>query len=74
MNCQRCGSARVLECNAKASDCQFYKIGNRMIGPGYAPGLPFTLSGDYLSPDICLDCGQTQGKFPVAMVKELEEP
>jgi hypothetical protein len=33
---------------------------------GYVPNVDDDLDkgGDYLQPKICLECGQTQGKFP----------
>ena len=33
---------------------------------GYVPGEIGIGGGDYIRMDICLDCGQVQGEFPVA--------
>jgi hypothetical protein len=59
-------------CNAKGGDRQNYAIGDREINADSAPEVPDICGGDYLFPDICLDCGQTQGKFPKPVVDRLE--
>ena len=65
MKCQRCGSLRILHCNAHASDRQTYSVGDRSSGqPDYAPNISDICDVDALFPKICLDCGQTQGSFP----------
>lgn len=76
MNCQRCKSDRVISLSAKCSDLCItsYKDHEK---DGYIPDLGHLLRdyaytllhrssyGDYLCPDICLECGQTQGQFPL---------
>ena len=64
MTCQRCNSDRILRISAKCSDLCFSKY-KELEKDGYTPDLPFTEYGDYLSPTICMECGQVQGKFPV---------
>jgi hypothetical protein len=73
MTCQRCNSTRVLECDAHASDCQSYRLRGHAIAPGYAPAIAGICNDDDLFPDICLDCGQTQGDFPKPPVGQLGE-
>lgn len=73
MQCQKCGSTRILVCNAKASDCQDFSLRDREY-EGEAPHVSGLMGGDYISPDICLDCGQVQGFFPKPLIEELELP
>lgn len=63
--CQRCESDRVLQISGKCSDlCSAQFKGEE--GIGYTPDLDgITEYGDYVCPTICLECGQTQGKFPL---------
>ena len=64
MKCQRCGSDRVISASAKCSDLCFvsYK-GNKH--DGYVPSDMGIGGGDYLEIELCLECGQSQGKFPI---------
>lgn len=71
MTCQRCSSKRILRCNAHASDCQVYSIGDYCEHRGYAPDIGDICNGDALSPEICLACGQVQGRFPKGPIEEL---
>jgi len=63
MDCQRCGSDRIIEISAKCSDlcCAAFK-GKET--DGYAPGVRAVCGGDYVEPAICLECGQAQGEWP----------
>jgi hypothetical protein len=65
MKCQKCGSDRVIEYSAKCSDLCFTMYKGKEYD-GYVPNVDDDLDkgGDYLQPKICLECGQTQGKFP----------
>lgn len=66
MSCQRCKSERVLHVSAKCSDLCFVSIGEKEKD-GYVPGdVVFGEGqfGDYVRFDLCLDCGQMQGKWP----------
>jgi hypothetical protein len=52
--------------SAKCSDCCVVQIGDKEHD-GYVPGdVVFGEGqfGDYVSFDLCLDCGQMQGKWP----------
>jgi len=69
--CQRCSSDRILNLNAKCSDCCDFTLRDKSE-QGYAPHVEGICGGDYITPDICLDCGQTQGKFPMDKL-EIEE-
>jgi hypothetical protein len=64
MSCQNCKSARNLNVTAKCSDfCIVIVNGHEHVG-----SVPDDLSignGDYIKFDLCLDCGQIQGKFPL---------
>lgn len=70
--CQRCHSERVLGINAKCSDMCSIRMGSNE-SEGYAPSAPGIGGGDYIETDICLDCGQVQGKFPLKKIDEEEE-
>jgi hypothetical protein len=63
-NCQKCNSQRIADIQAKHSDCFNISIGNREHD-GYAPKIPNVCGGDYTRFELCLDCGQVQGKFPI---------
>jgi hypothetical protein len=65
MECQRCESDRILSLCAKCSDLcsSCYKDREH---DGYAPRMPNIGGGDYLEIDVCLQCGQLQGQFPIA--------
>lgn len=74
MKCNVCESTRILEISAKVSDRGCYELEGKEID-GYAPEVANICGdgGDYIFPDICLDCGQTQGDFPVEYLDEFEE-
>ena len=68
MKCQRCESTRVAEVNAKCSDCCSVSLGESGTD-GYVPR-DMGVGGDgYVGFRWCLDCGQLQGKFPIAPCK-----
>jgi len=75
MNCQRCGSERILSAGCKCSD----RFGGRLGGTdidGYVPDDLGIGGGDYVEFELCLDCGQLQGKFPLPvsnMEKEIDD-
>jgi len=69
MKCQRCDSERILRVNVKHSDRGSFELEGKEHD-GYAPNVPSICGGDYTDPDICLDCGQVQGTFPVATPEE----
>lgn len=63
--CDKCGSDRVIGFSAKCKDlCVSTYKGEEY--DGYVPKIPGFADeyGDYLQPDICLDCGKVQGDFP----------
>jgi len=64
MICQNCGKDRVLEINGKTSDMCFARLGEEERD-GYVPYGKNIGGGDYLEFEVCLDCGQMQGKWPV---------
>lgn len=63
--CQKCESDRVVFFSAKCSDLFFSRYKGKEHN-GYV-NLPDHLQdyGDYVDIDLCLECGQVQGKFPM---------
>lgn len=70
--CSRCGSDRILFASAKCSD-RFYARYKDLEHDGYAIGPGNINEGDYLDMEICLECGQAQGKWPYPEKKILKE-
>ena len=65
-SCQKCKSDRILEICGKTSDMCFARFKDKEQSD-YVPG-GFNIddgTGDYLEFDLCLQCGQVQGKWPV---------
>lgn len=65
MICDACGSDRVMSISAHSRDCCSIQFKGE-AGDGYAPRVPYICGGDNVHPSICLECGKTQGQFPVA--------
>jgi len=63
MKCHRCNSERTLEVSAKCADLCFVRMGD-FEHNGYVPQDCGITYGDYVMFDLCLECGQLQGKFP----------
>ncbi len=63
MKC-KCGSDRIFSLSAKSSDLNFWKH-KGYEHDGYLPTVHNVCSGDYVDIDVCLDCGQLQGDWPV---------
>lgn len=70
MNCQRCKSERVLRVRVSHSDRGHFYLGNESH-IGYAPDISNICNNDDTFPDICMNCGQTQGDFPKDAPKQL---
>lgn len=64
MQCQRCKSERIASVSAKCSDLCTITIGETEHD-GDVPEDLMIGGGDYIEFDICLDCGQLQGDFPL---------
>ena len=64
MQCQRCGSFRVLNIQAHGRDCNNFELLGHEF-QGYVPDDLGIGSGDDVECDVCLECGQMQGKFPI---------
>lgn len=60
-----CDSDRVVYINAKSSDLNFVEFKNKKQD-GYMPDIKNVGGGDYVDPNICLECGKVQGTFPVS--------
>lgn len=64
MACDRCGSERILDIDAKCSDMCSTEFGG-VQDCDYAPYDVGIGGGDYVTFDLCLECGKVQGEFPV---------
>lgn len=64
MECIRCKSNRVLRFKGKCSDAFFCNIENKELH-GYVPRDISIGGGDYVKGDLCLNCGQMQGTWPL---------
>lgn len=73
MACQRCYSVRIVNINAKCSDC-FDCDFQGMEYSGYVPFFLGIGGSDYVEFSYCADCGQIQGNFPLNIdMKEFED-
>jgi hypothetical protein len=70
MPCQRCQSERILSVGGKVADLGSFSIGEREM-EGYVPYNLGIGGGDYIDFEVCLECGQQQGTWPLP--KETEE-
>jgi hypothetical protein len=63
--CQRlvCSSDRILTIGARAKDMHWYEIHGDVADQCYGIHI-FKGDGDTTIFDVCLECGQVQGKFP----------
>lgn len=64
MKCTRCSSDRIFKMDSKSSDCNSWSF-QHFDGDRYAPILPGICGGDYVRIQVCLECGQLQGSFPI---------
>jgi len=64
MKCQKCGSDRVVSITAKCPDGFTVSTGDNVNFN--STDIENLCDGEYVDPDVCLDCGQVQGQFPVA--------
>ena len=70
-NCQRCNSDRILVMSARCCDQFFAKIKDHRYEGIVLDGLGLS-GGEYVGFDLCLECGQVQGEFPLPR-HDLEE-
>jgi hypothetical protein len=66
--CQKCKSDRILEVCGKTSDMCFVRFKDTEQSDYVPDGLGICgpdSYGDYIEFDVCLECGQVQGKWPV---------
>lgn len=67
MNCELCNSDRILEVSGCTSDrCAINFQDNTY--DGYVPYNLGIGGGDYISFNLCLNCGRIQGDFPIMEV------
>lgn len=64
MKCQKCKSQRILHAGAHCSDMGYFQIGDQEHN-GYVPEDLGIGGGDDMEIDLCLDCGQVQGQWPL---------
>lgn len=76
--CQRCSSHRILSVQGKTSDRCHTTLqvipdpreepqSTAVENDGYVPRGFGIGGGDYIEVEICLNCGQSQGTFPVEL-------
>ena len=68
MKCQKCESDRIASFSAKCRDLSSTRIGD-VEEDGYLPYDMGVGGGDYLDIEVCLDCGQLQGAWPLPETK-----
>jgi len=68
MACQRCNSDRILSASAHCRDLGVFEIRGHEH-EGYVPGDLGIGEDDDVSFDLCLDCGQMQGAWPLPQSK-----
>ena len=64
MDCKRCGSNRILVASAHCRDLGCFEIAGQEHN-GYVPDDLGIGGGDDVAFDLCLDCGQMQGDWPL---------
>lgn len=66
--CQKCKSERITSVSAKCSDmCGVWMVNTGQDQSDYVPkdmGFYGDGYGDYVEFELCLDCGQMQGRWP----------
>ena len=81
MECQKCGSTRLIEVKGKTSDlCSITVYPDSKDSTdfewNYVPDDMGIGGGDYIEFTFCLNCGQIQGEFPLETTEyegEVEE-
>lgn len=66
MECQneKCKSERILTVRAKCNDMFSWEVDDQECH-GYVPRDLGIGGGDYVKFQLCLNCGQLQGEFPI---------
>lgn len=67
MKCQKCKSKRILSIVANSKNSNSIKFHNQNINleDVYLPEIDNVCNDDDVAIDVCLDCGQLQGTWPV---------
>ena len=74
MNCTHCNSDKLFKINAHHSDRFTFSYKDRGSNfPDYAPHVHNICGGDDTNVCICLNCGMTQGVFPISDMYILEQ-
>lgn len=63
--CQTCKQPRVIEVHAKCDDRCQVDVGRIALPSNYVPSDLGIGGGDYIHINVCLNCGQLQGKWPL---------
>lgn len=74
-DCTRCGSKRILSVNAHCKDLGYVEIAGQ-THDGYVPDDLGIGGGDDVDFQVCLDCGQMQGLWPLppCRLEQLAKP
>lgn len=65
-SCQKCESERIMYIMGHCVDRFVAEMQGREYGPDYVPGdMGLGRGGDDIKINICLNCGQIQGEWPV---------
>jgi hypothetical protein len=62
--CQRCNIERILTISGKCNDLCYVKY-DEEISDGCVPREINLGGGDYIELNICMECGQVQGHYPI---------
>ena len=74
MTCERCKNKRILSVMGKCSDLTAFSIGNIEKQGEPVPEDINIGGGDYIRFNLCLNCGQLQGDWPIPTTElEYEE-
>lgn len=63
--CTKCNSTRVMRMSAKCNDMFVARINGHEYDGYVIDGVDPIGGGDYLQFNVCLECGQVQGDWPV---------
>ncbi len=72
MQCDKCGSERVMEVSAKCSNMFSAVICGQNYNGYVLEGVGIDDGEDYIAFYYCLECGQMQGVWPKKTPEELE--
>jgi hypothetical protein len=65
MKCQKCKSNRIIKVIVKCSDCCYIQSESQEYSDYVPTDIGLGNSKDYVNFELCLNCGQQQGKWPL---------